>query len=67
MAREQGTTPKKGSDGDWGNIGGDAETYTVQSRKKVRETIEKQIEEFLNSGGTIQEVESGRTGNHSVH
>ncbi|MDE1465248.1 hypothetical protein [Spartinivicinus poritis] len=67
MAREQGSTPKKRTEGDWGSIGGDAETYTVQSRRKVREVIEKQIEEFLNSGGTIQEIESGRTGDHSVH
>ncbi|MCX4027391.1 hypothetical protein H0A36_10470 [Endozoicomonas sp. SM1973] len=67
MAREQGTTPKKRTDSDWGSRGGDAETYTVQSRKKVREVIEKQIEEFLDSGGKIQEIETGKTGDHSVH
>ena len=67
MAREQSPAPKTKPAGEWGSKASDSETHTVESRKRIRETIAKQIEEFLSSGGEIQEVESGRTGDHSVH
>lgn len=67
MAREQGTATKNKSGSGWGSKASDSATHTVESRKKIRETIAKQIEEFISSGGEIQEVESGRTGDHSVH
>ncbi|KEQ14072.1 hypothetical protein GZ78_25930 [Endozoicomonas numazuensis] len=38
-----------------------ADQRTVESRKKLRESMNAQIEAFLNSGGEIEEVPSNIT------
>ncbi|PJE79432.1 Transcriptional regulator SutA [invertebrate metagenome] len=38
-----------------------AEEHTVESRKKLRESLNKQIEAFLQNGGEIEEVPSNAT------
>ena len=65
MARK---TPKKaaaGFDGvDIGFLGSreePADQRTVESRKKLRDSLSEQIEAFLDSGGEIEEVPSNIT------
>lgn len=40
-----------------------AEERTVESRRRLREMLTSQIEEFLNKGGTIETVPSNITAN----
>ncbi len=61
MARKK-PTRKPGSNGpDFSYLGSrdePPEERTVESRKRLRETMDKQIEDYLAKGGTIEQVPS---------
>lgn len=65
MARKKPGKAAAGFDGvDIGFLGSrdePAEERTVESRKKLRASLEAQIEEFLQKGGQIEEVPSNIT------
>ena len=62
MARKKPTKAAAGFDGvDIGYLGSrdePAEERTVESRKKLRKSLDSQIEEFLKNGGKIEQVPS---------
>ena len=62
MARKKPSKAAAGFDGaDIGVLGSrdePAEERTVESRKKLRASLDAQIEEFLKKGGKIEEVPS---------
>lgn len=65
MARRKPSKAAAGFDGvDIGFLGSrdePAEERTVESRKKLRASLNAQIEEFLKNGGQIEEVQSNVT------
>ena len=65
MARRKPNKAATGFDGvDIGYLGSrdePAEERTVESRKKLRESLNNQIEEFLKKGGKIEEVPTNVT------
>lgn len=65
MARKKPNKAVAGFDGiDIGYLGSreePAEERTVESRKKLRESLNSQVEEFLKRGGKIQEVPTNVT------
>ena len=62
MARRKPNKAATGFDGvDIGFLGSrdePAEERTVESRKRLRESLNSQVEEFLKNGGQIEEVPS---------
>ncbi|WP_263081830.1 conserved oligomeric Golgi complex subunit 6 [Endozoicomonas sp. Mp262] len=65
MARKKPNKAATGFDGiDIGYLGSrdePAEERTVESRKKLRESLSNQVEEFLKKGGKIQEIPTNVT------
>ena len=65
MARKKPNKAATGFDGvDIGYLGSrdePAEERTVESRKKLRESLNNQVEQFLKKGGKIQEIPTNVT------
>ena len=65
MARKKPNKAATGFDGvDIGYLGSrdePAEERTVESRKKLRESLSNQVEQFLKNGGKIQEIPTNVT------
>lgn len=64
MARKKTNAPTGFNGADIGFLGSrdePAEERTVESRQKLRESMQSQIEEFLKKGGQIQEIPSNVT------